>query len=63
MTNVNKRGGDNYYFAIMKNVIAESVLLAKKAKREPKNVLMLQSLVLDARIAFDLPHWYSSIVF
>jgi len=24
---------------------------------------MLQSLVLDAKTGFDLPHWHSSIVF
>lgn len=63
MTNMNKRGRDNDYFAILKNVIAESVLLSKKAEREPKTLLVLQSLALDANIEFDLPCWYSSIIF
>lgn len=48
VTNVNKRGRNNYYFAIMKNVIAEPVLLGNKPKE-------IQKMCLCGRVWFRMP--------
>lgn len=57
---MNKRRRDNCYFLVVKNAIAESVLLTKLNESQ-KKLLLLQSLILDAKIKFDLSHWYSSV--